>query len=163
MTSISNMPVMVEGARMEDNDVYVWDMFENSPLMSTYLLAFVISRFVSNEGTTGPNGVEFKVWSRKAVSDQVEIAAEVGPQILEFYERHYDVPYPLPKMDLVAIPDFSAGAMENWGLITFRETNLLFKEGESGISARENVVTTVAHELAHQWFGNLVTMEWWTE
>ena len=163
MTSISNMPVMIEGARMEDNDVYVWDKFENSPLMSTYLLAFIISRFTSNEGTTGPNGVEFKVWSRKAVSDQTEIAAEVGPQILEFFERHYDVPYPLPKMDLVAIPDFSAGAMENWGLITFRETSLLFKEGESGISDRENIVTTVAHELAHQWFGNLVTMEWWTE
>ena len=66
-------------------------------------------------------------------------------------------------MDLVAVPDFSAGAMENWGLITFRETAMLFKKGESAISDREKVVSNIAHELAHQWFGNLVTMEWWTE
>jgi aminopeptidase N len=163
MTSISNMPLKSKGVKMQDNDIYVWDNFETSPVMSTYLLAFVISRMVYQEGVTRSNGVEFKVWSRIAVSDQTNIAAEVGPLILELYERHYDVPYPLPKMDLVAVPDFSAGAMENWGLITFRETALLFKDGESGISDREKIVTTIAHELAHQWFGNLVTMEWWTE
>ena len=163
MSSISNMPLKAEGVQMQDNDIYVWDMFEKSPIMSTYLLAFIISRLTYQEGVTRSNGVEFKVWSRKAVSDQTDIAAEVGPLILEFYERHYDVPYPLPKMDFVAVPDFSAGAMENWGLITFRETALLFKDGESGISDREKIVTTIAHELAHQWFGNLVTMDWWTE
>jgi aminopeptidase N len=95
--------------------------------------------------------------------DQTVLAAEVGPQILEFFERHYNVPFPLPKMDMIAIPDFGSGAMENWGLITYRETALLYKEGESSISDREGIVATIAHELAHQWFGNLVTMEWWTE
>ena len=95
--------------------------------------------------------------------DQTELAAKVGPSILEFFERHYNVKFPLPKMDMIAIPDFSAGAMENWGLITYRETALLFKEGETSMSDRESIIATIAHELAHQWFGNLVTMEWWTE
>jgi aminopeptidase N len=163
MTSIGNMPVMAEGVGMKDNDVYVWDMYENSPMMSTYLLAFVVSDLVYIEGETRSNGVEFKVWSRKSLIDQAKLAAEIGPLILEYYERHYDLPYPLPKMDLVAVPDFSAGAMENWGLITFRETALLFKKGGSSISDKEKIVSNIAHELAHQWFGNLVTMEWWTE
>lgn len=163
MTSISNMPVKVEGLAMSDNSEYVWDVYEDSPTMSTYLLAFVISQLTYVEAETRANGVEFRVWARESLMNQTKLAAEIGPIILEYYERHYDLPYPLPKMDLVAVPDFSAGAMENWGLITFRETAMLFKKGESAISDREKVVSNIAHELAHQWFGNLVTMEWWTE
>ena len=163
MTSISNMPIKTEGLKMSDNDEYVWDVYEDSPHMSTYLLAFVISQLNYTEAVTRSNGVEFRVWARQSLINQTKLAADIGPLILEYYERHYDLPYPLPKMDLVAIPDFSAGAMENWGLITFRETAMLFKEGGSAFSDREKVISNIAHELAHQWFGNLVTMEWWTE
>jgi aminopeptidase N len=163
MNSISNMPAESEDVPMKDNDEYMWDMYQDSPVMSTYLLAFIISRFTYRQSETLSNGVLFRIWSRKSVVDQTVLAAEVGPQILEFFERHYNVPFPLPKMDMIAIPDFGSGAMENWGLITYRETALLYKEGESSISDREGIVATIAHELAHQWFGNLVTMEWWTE
>jgi aminopeptidase N len=163
MSSISNMPAEFEGVAMKDNDEYMWDMYQDSPIMSTYLLVFIITRFTYKQSEPTENGVQFRVWSRKSVADQTDLAAKVGPQILEFFERHYNVPYPLPKMDMIAIPDFGPGAMENWGLITYRETALLFKEGQSSIAAREGIVSTISHELAHQWFGNLVTMEWWTE
>ena len=163
MSSISNMPAEFEGVAMKDNNEYMWDMYQDSPIMSTYLLAFIISRFTHKQSEATANGVQFRIWSRKSVSDQTDLALKVGPQILEFFEKHYNVPYPLPKMDMVAIPDFGAGAMENWGLITYRETALLFKEGQSSIATREGIVSTISHELAHQWFGNLVTMDWWTE
>ena len=74
-----------------------------------------------------------------------------------------DIPYPLPKMDMIAIPDFSAGAMENWGLVTYRNVYLLFDEKNSSAKAKQGVAYVVGHELAHQWFGNLVTMEWWSD
>jgi aminopeptidase N len=85
----------------------------------------------------------------------------VGPKVLEFFEQYYNIKFPLPKQDMIAIPDFSAGAMENWGLITYREVALLYEPGMSSLSDREYVATVIAHELAHQWFGDLVTMEWW--
>jgi len=163
MNSISNMPAEHEGVPMADNDEYMWDMYQDSPIMSTYLLAFIISRFTYVQSETRPNGVQFRIWCRKSVVDQTALAADLGPKILEFFEKHYNVKFPLPKMDMVAIPDFSAGAMENWGIVTYRETVLLFKEGQSSISDREHIIATIAHELAHQWFGKLVTMEWWTE
>ena len=85
----------------------------------------------------------------------------MGPKVLEFFEQYYNIKFPLPKQDMIAIPDFSAGAMENWGLITYREVALLYEPGKSSLSDREYVATVIAHELAHQWFGDLVTMEWW--
>ena len=157
------MPAEYEDVPMADNNEYMWDIYQDSPVMSTYLLAFIVSRFTYRQSETLSNGVQFRIWSRRSVVDQTELAAKVGPSILEFFERHYNVKFPLPKMDMIAIPDFSAGAMENWGLITYRETALLFKEGETSMSDRESIIATIAHELAHQWFGNLVTMEWWTE
>ncbi len=163
MNSISNMPTEYEGVPMADNALYFWDMYQTSPIMSTYLLAFVISRLSYKQSETLSNGVQLRVWTRKPFIEQTNLAGLIGPQMLEFYEKHYNVNYPLPKMDLVAVPDFSAEAMENWGLITFRETSLLFKEGDTSISEKEIIVKTLAHEMAHQWFGNLVTMEWWTE
>ena len=163
MRTISNMPAEYEDVPMADNNEYMWDIYQDSPVMSTYLLAFIVSRFTYRQSETLSNGVQFRIWSRRSVLDQTELAAKVGPSILEFFERHYNVKFPLPKMDMIAIPDFSAGAMENWGLITYRETALLFKEGETSMSDRESIIATIAHELAHQWFGNLVTMEWWTE
>lgn len=87
----------------------------------------------------------------------------MGPLILEFYEKFFDIKYPLPKEDLIAIPDFASGAMENWGLITYRESNLLCNPKETSLISKEYIGIVIAHELAHQWFGDLVTMKWWSD
>ncbi len=157
------MPKKDEGVPMSDNDIYVWDMYQETPVMSTYNLAFVISSFTYKQSEARSNGVQFRTWSRKSVADQMDLAAELGPQILEFFENHLNVSYPLPKMDMIAIPDFSYGAMENWGLITFQESSLLYNVGQNAESDKDNLIQTIAHEMAHQWFGNLVTSNWWSE
>lgn len=125
--------------------------------MSTYLVAFVVCDFVNQ--TSG----NFSVWTRSDAVTSARYALEVGPKILKYLEQFFDIKYPLPKMDMIALPDFSAGAMENWGLITYRETAMLYEENVSANSNKQRVVTVVAHELAHQWFGNLVTPTWWTD
>jgi len=163
MTSISNMPKEREGISMADYDEYVWDIYQESPKMSTYLLALIVTRFTFRKSKPQGNGVEFRIWSRKSVMDQTELAAEIGPKILEFYEDRFKTKFPLQKQDMIAIPDFMFGAMENWGLITYREVFLLNKPGKSSATDKEYTEIVIAHELAHQWFGNLVTMEWWTE
>ena len=94
---------------------------------------------------------------------QAEFALRTAVNITEFYEKYFGIGYPLPKQDLIAIPDFGAGAMENWGLITYRETSLLYSPDRSSASSQQWVAVVVAHELAHQWFGNLVTMQWWND
>ena len=157
------MPQISTGIAMDDNDEYVWDVYEDSVKMSTYLVAFVASEFEFRESALDDNNVRFRIWCRKDAIEQTEYAADIGPRILKYYESYFGVPYPLPKQDMIAIPDFSAGAMENWGLITYRETALLYEEGVTSSYGQERVRTVIAHELAHQWFGNLVTMEWWTE
>ena len=94
---------------------------------------------------------------------QTAYACEAGPKILQYYADFFQIPFPLPKQDMIALPDFSAGAMENWGLVTYKESKLLHDPKSDAKSARIAVATTVSHELAHQWFGDLVTMEWWDE
>ena len=163
MTSISNMPITKEAVAMSDNDEYVWDIFEESVKMSTYLIAFVVSDFKFRVGVQTGNGVDFRIWSREQALESTEYAADIGPRILHFYEDYFKIKFPLPKQDMIAIPDFSAGAMENWGLITYRETALLYDPKVDSKSSRIYVATVVAHELAHQWFGDLVTMKWWDE
>ena len=95
--------------------------------------------------------------------EQTKYAAEIGPIILQYFEDYFNVSFPLSKQDMIALPDFNAGAMENWGLITYRETALLHDPLADSKSRRIYVSTVVAHELAHQWFGDLVTMKWWDE
>ena len=163
MTSMSNMPKKVEGKPMEEDDEYVWDEYEPTLKMSTYLLAFVVSDFKYREGNRTENNVTFRIWSRGSVLEQTKYATSIGPQILQYYENYFGINFPLPKQDMIAIPDFSAGAMENWGLITYRETALLYEPGISSLMNKQYVALVVAHELAHQWFGDLVTMDWWTE
>ena len=94
--------------------------------------------------------VRFRIWSEPSSLDQTEYARDIGPKILKFFEDYFRVPFPLPKQDMIAIPDFAAGAMENWGLITYRETALLYKEGVSAASNRQRIAIVVSHELAHQ-------------
>ncbi|MCJ1435974.1 Aminopeptidase 2 mitochondrial [Xylographa pallens] len=134
--------------------------FNKTPLMSTYLLAFIVGELKYIESNS------FRVPVRVYATPDKDIehgrySLDLAAKTLEFYEKTFDSPFPLPKMDMAAIPDFSAGAMENWGLVTYRVVDLLFDEKTSGASMKERVAEVVQHELAHQWFGNLVTMDFW--
>ena len=136
--------------------------FEPTPRMSTYLLAWVIGKF---HGKTVKNehGVEITTYTAlNQEIDSVDFANEVAARSLEFYDDNFGIDYPLKKLDQVALPDFDAGAMENWGLVTYRESMLLASK-DATLGARKSVALTVAHELSHQWFGDLVTMKWWDD
>jgi len=135
--------------------------FSPTPKMSTYLLAFIVGEFEHIETYT-KEGVLVRVFTTPGKKHQAEFALECASKILSFYNEYFDIPYPLPVLDLIAIPDFSAGAMENWGAITYRETALLIDHKNSSIASKQYVANVISHEIAHQWFGNLVTMEWWT-
>ena len=154
--ALSNMP---EESRSDD-DVNLEVKFVKSPIMSTYLLAFIIGPFEMIEGSD--KGRRIRVFTTPGKKEQGRFALEVACKALPFYEDYFQIKYPLPKMDLVAIPDFASGAMENWGLVTYRETCLLVDPKNTSTNTRQWIAIVVAHELAHQWFGNLVTMEWWT-
>ena len=129
--------------------------------MSTYLLAFVVGELDAIETQT-TNGVTVRVYTPIGKEEQGRFALDVAARTLSFFEEYFAIAYPLPKMDLIAIPDFAAGAMENWGAVTYRETAILVDPEHSSAATRQRVAIVIAHELAHQWFGNLVTMEWWT-
>nr|UXX33471.1 aminopeptidase N-like protein [Holotrichia oblita] len=161
-TSISNMPV-IKTEPIHDKPGWEWDTFETSVPMSTYLVAFAVTDFSFEVAPKYGNNVTFRVWSRKEALNQIEFAKDIGPKALSFYEDYFDIKYPLPKQDMIALPEFSAGAMENWGLITYRETYLLYDPKQSSQYNKASVASVIAHELAHQWFGNLVTMKWWTD
>jgi len=158
-TALSNMPVEKEVTR---KDGLLVSHFEESVKMSTYLVAFIVSDYTSLNATT-KRGIKVKVWAPKDQIMQARFAIQAAPKILDYYEEFFKVDFPLPKQDLIAIPDFAAGAMENWGLITYRLTSILYDEKESSSSNKQWVAVVIAHELAHQWFGNLVTMQWWND
>lgn len=153
-TVISNMP--------EKKHIGSHRYFETTPKMSTYLVAIVAGELISRSAKT-ESGVKVSAYATPAQdSDELAFPLETAVHAIEFYEDYFGIPYPLPKLDNVAIPDFSAGAMENWGLITYRESMFLADE-TSSIDTRQTSVSTVAHEIAHQWFGDLVTMQWWND
>lgn len=158
VTVLSNMPartVMPEGDKTTT-------VFEPTPVMSPYLLAFVVGELQKKSATT-KNGTEVNVYATHAQSaDSLDFGLDVAVRSIEFFNDYFDTPYPLPKADHVALPDFSSGAMENWGLITYREVALLASPS-TAISSKEMVATVIAHETSHQWFGNLVTMKWWDD
>ncbi|KAH8676044.1 aminopeptidase 2 [Xylariales sp. PMI_506] len=134
--------------------------FNPTPLMSTYLVAFIIGDLKYIE--TNNFRVPIRVYAPPNCDiEHGHFSLELAARTLEYYEKIFGADFPLPKMDMVAIPDFAAGAMENWGLITYRVVDLLFDEKTSGAATKERVAEVVQHELAHQWFGNLVTMDWW--
>ncbi|XP_046442871.1 aminopeptidase N-like [Daphnia pulex] len=153
-------------AKIETNPIdgmpgYVWDYFDTTPVMSTYLVAMMVSEFVSTPSDPSLSNVKFRVLTRPELQENAAYAANVGPRILEFFESFLGVDYPLAKEDLAAIPDFGPGAMENWGHIDFKESYLIVDENTTAAS-KQRVAEVIAHELAHMWFGDLVTMEWWT-
>jgi puromycin-sensitive aminopeptidase len=158
-TAISNtLPVSTE----EHEAGYKVVTFAPTPRMSTYLLAFIIGEFEYVEGYT-KNKTQVRVFTTAGKSHQAKFALDVAIRCLEFYNEYFAIPYPLPILDMIAIPDFESAAMENWGAVTYRETALLVDEQKTSLSNKQWVATVVAHELAHQWFGNLVTMHWWTD
>jgi puromycin-sensitive aminopeptidase len=157
-TAISNT-IPTEIAEHESG--YKVVKFAPTPKMSTYLLAFIVGEFDFIEGKT-KEGVLVRVFVTSGKKKQAEFALDVATRVLSFFNQYFDIPYPLPVLDMIAIPDFQVGAMENWGAVTYRETALLIDPDNSAAVARQRVALVVAHELAHQWFGNLVTMEWWT-
>ncbi|XP_058851581.1 aminopeptidase Ey-like [Acipenser ruthenus] len=161
--ALSNSPVQMTTQETLGGKLMNITVFQPTAKMSTYLLAFIVSDFEFIENMSG--NVLIRIWARqKAIAQgQGDYALNVTGPILKYFESYYNTTYPLPKSDQIALPDFNAGAMENWGLITYRETALLYDPHVSSTSNKERVVTVIAHELAHQWFGNLVTVRWWND
>jgi len=157
--AFSNMPeersVLLAGKRRKIQ-------FAETPLMSTYLVAFCVGEFDFVQGST-ENGVVVRVYTPPGKHEHGTFALDVAKKTLDLYDKFFGVKYPLPKLDMVAIPEFAMGAMENWGLVTYREVDLLIDNEKASIAQRKRVCTVVTHELAHQWFGNLVTMRWWDD
>ncbi|GLG95614.1 Aminopeptidase N, partial [Gryllus bimaculatus] len=138
--------------------------FKESVPMVTYLACFIVSDFQSSKSVTiSPGGFPLTVYSRPSQVAKTEYARDIAATITQFYIEYFGIDYPLPKLDLIAIPDFVSGAMEHWGLVTFRETALLFDPRENSAINKQRVATVIGHELAHMWFGNLMTLKWWDD
>jgi aminopeptidase N/puromycin-sensitive aminopeptidase len=156
-TAISNGPIVSDTPGPGEGKHTI--KFSTSPRMSTYLVAFLVGDFTCTVGEQ--DGVAIRVC---ATPDKVALTSygvEVAKQVLHYYNDYFGIPYPLKKLDLIALPDFEAGAMENFGAITYRETLLLIDPKTASDGAKEQVASVIAHEMAHQWFGDLVTMQWW--
>lgn len=139
------------------------DKFETTPKMSTYLLAFIVSNYESTENADN----SFGVFARPEAKAQTEFAIQVGQEHLQYMGellgfRFNEVPE-MKSMKMAAIPDFSAGAMENWGLLTYRETLVLYYKDITSSYSQQQAATVIAHEQAHQWFGDLTTCKWWSD
>ncbi|XP_072288663.1 leucyl-cystinyl aminopeptidase isoform X2 [Eucyclogobius newberryi] len=156
--ALSNMP-KVKTIKLQ-NDLLLDEFEKTSVNMSTYLVAFIVANFTPISKNV--SNTLLSVYSVPEKKEHTSYALEAASKLLDFYNNFFEIPYPLQKLDLVAIPDFLAGAMENWGLITFRETSLLVGSLSSALE-KQLVASVVAHEVAHQWFGNLVTMSWWND
>jgi aminopeptidase N len=133
--------------------------FATTPKMSTYLVAFLVGDFQCVAGES--DGVPIRACATPGKVEQGKFAVSAAEYILHYYDDYFGIKYPMPKLDMIAIPDFEAGAMENFGAITYRETDLLIDEKTASLGAKESVASVVAHEMAHQWFGDMVTMQWW--
>lgn len=157
-TVIANTPIASQATK----GLFVTTTFETTPLMSTYLLAFVYGELSYKEAKTSDNTL-VRAYATPDNVQFTDFALEVAVKCLDFYNNYFGIPYPLEKCDMIALPDFSSGAMENWGLITYREQCMLVDPKNTSVSTKQYVAMVVAHELAHQWFGNLVTMRWWTD
>jgi puromycin-sensitive aminopeptidase len=158
LTAISNARVMREKRLESTGRKEV--VFADSIKMSTYLVAFVVGEFEATEAVTAA-GAPLRVCAVPGKKLLTRFALDIGKASLDYFSRYYDIPYPGDKLDLIAIPDFASGAMENLGAITFRETALLVDAEKATRAELERVADVVSHENAHMWFGDLVTMKWW--
>jgi aminopeptidase N len=153
--AVSNMPVATEKKVEDGREV----SFEPTPSMSSYLNVFCAGEFDAIESEE--EGVKLRIITTKGKAESGRYALESTAKILRYYNDYFGVPYPLPKLDQLAIPGGFGGAMENWGGITYYETALLFDPKNSSVATKQRVFEVIAHEVAHQWFGDLVTMAWW--
>ncbi|MBM3943644.1 MAG: M1 family metallopeptidase [SAR202 cluster bacterium] len=159
LVAVSNTPVASETPAEPGKKAV---RFAETPVMSTYLLAFVVGDLARIEAPAS-NGTMVGVWTTRGKEEQGRFALETSVRLLSYFNDYFGIPYPLPKLDHLAIPDFAAGAMENWGCITYRETALLVDPANSPAATRQRVAAVVSHEMAHMWFGDLVTMQWWDD
>ena len=159
LTAVANMPE-TSCSLLPNNLKKI--TFEKTPIMSTYLVAFAVGRFDYLQSKT-KNGVVFRVYCQPGKIEFARFALDTGVRCLQFLDDYFEIPYPLPKCDMMSITEFAAGAMENWGLITYRESAILIDAASAEVSMKQRVAMVVCHELAHQWFGNLVTMNWWCD
>ncbi|KAH8359852.1 hypothetical protein KR093_009103 [Drosophila rubida] len=161
--ALSNMNADIE----IDQGTYTEVMFAKSVPMSTYLACFIVSDFAAKSVAIDTKGIgssfDMGVYATPEQIDKVDFALEVGKGVIEYYIDYFQIEYPLPKLDMAAIPDFVSGAMEHWGLVTYRETSLLYEEATSSTVNKQRIASVIAHEFAHMWFGNLVTMAWWND
>ena len=156
-TAISNMPI-ISKKKMQNKTLY---KFAKTPVMSTYLVYLGVGEFEYLTGKIGKTQV--RVITTKGNKSKGKYSLELGKKLLLSYEKYFGIKYPLPKLDLIAIPDFASGAMEDWGAITFRETILLYDPKTSSTRTKQYIAEVISHVIAHQWFGNLVTMKWWND
>ncbi|KAJ8281412.1 hypothetical protein GJAV_G00067380 [Gymnothorax javanicus] len=158
-SALSNMPVeetvVLAGNKNRTS-------FELSVPMSTYLVCFAVHQFTYVERRSS-RGIPLRIYAQPLQIATAEYAADVTKIIFDHFENYFKMNYSLPKLDKIAIPDFGTGAMENWGLITYRENNLLYDKDESSSHNKQRVASVISHELVHQWFGNIVTMDWWDD
>lgn len=156
-TAISNMPIVSRKKRGKK----IRYKFDTTPVMSTYLVYLGVGDF---EFLTGrQDGIAIRVATTRGNKSKGAYALSLAKRLVKSYGDYFGIKYPLPKLDLIAVPDFAAGAMENWGAITFRETILLYDPATSSTRTKQFIAEVVSHEIAHQWFGNLVTMKWWND
>ena len=133
--------------------------FATTPKMSTYLVAFLVGDFKCVSGQS--DGTPIRACTTPGQEEKGRFAVSAAEYILHWYNNYFGIKYPMPKLDMIGIPDFEAGAMENFGAITYRETDFLIDEKTATLSDKKSVASVVAHEMAHQWFGDMVTMQWW--
>ncbi len=156
-TVISNSLIKSDTPGPGDNKHTI--AFDSTPKMSTYLVAFLVGDFQCTGDEQ--DGVKIRVCSTPDKVELTHFGVEIAKYVLHYYNNYFGIPYPLKKLDLIGLPDFEAGAMENFGAITYRETALLIDAKTASIGAKKEVASIIAHEMAHQWFGDLVTMQWW--
>jgi puromycin-sensitive aminopeptidase len=159
LQAYSNMPI--EKEEIIDKDTKIVS-FQETPLMSTYLLAFLVGDMSLIESKSS-SGTLIRVITTKGRESFGKFALDTSLKLLSYFNSYFGIPFPLKKLDHVAIPDFAAGAMENWGLITYRETALLVDPENSASATKQRVAEVISHEMAHMWFGDLVTMKWWND
>ncbi|GBL52696.1 hypothetical_protein [Candidozyma auris] len=163
-TVLGNTPV----EKVEEKGDKKITSFQKTPIMSTYLLAWALGELEYIEGFTedkyfNDKPLPVRIYTTNGYTKDAEFALSLAPRIVDYFSKIFEIKYPLPKLDLLAVHSFSHNAMENWGLITYRFTALLYNPDTSDPEYKQKVAYVVAHEIAHQWFGNLVTMQWWDE
>ncbi len=157
LQALSNMPVKKETKEGSSKTIE----FQRTPKMSTYLLYMGVGEFEFLEDRLGKTLI--RLVTTRGKKNQAKFAMEMTKKSLAYFEKYSGIPYPLPKLDMIALPDFAAGAMENWGAVTFREIYLLFDPKKTSVVMKKRIAMIIAHELWHQWSGNLVTMKWWND